>query len=178
MSRILLVESGSRSTAERFLRFLRDQGMQFQADVVTCYEGVPEGAGDGARAYSIIDYPGGAGREKLAAELRAAKHDTLVILCTAEPVMTKWKWYLVAKLSAKPLIVNENADFFWFDRNHWRTILHFALFRLGLTGGEAVPTLTRLAVLPFSVAFLVIYAGWVHARRRMRLFLTTRQALG
>ena len=30
--------------------------------------------------------------------------------------MTKWKWALAFRLPVKVLVVNENGDFFWFDR--------------------------------------------------------------
>ena len=47
--------------------------------------------------------------------------------------MTKWKWALALRLPVKVLVVNENGDFFWFDRANWRTIRHFVLFRAGLS---------------------------------------------
>jgi hypothetical protein len=170
MRRILLVESGSRQVAEQFLEHLRTvQKLDFTADVVTCYDGMPRHTGNKAQAFRVTSYPGGAGRNRLVAELASRSYDTLAILCTAEPIMTKWKWYLVARMRAKPLIVNENGDFFWFDRHQWKIILHFALFRMGLTGGEAVPTLTRLALLPLAAGYLLAYAAWVHGRRKLRI---------
>ena len=62
-----------------------------------------------------------------------------------------------------------NADFFWFDRGNWRAIVHFILFRADLTGGDAVRTLLRLAVFPLSIAYLLLYAAFVHTRRALRL---------
>jgi len=82
--------------------------------------------------------------------------------------MTKWKWYAAWKMPAKTLIINENADFFWFDRGNWRTIVHFILFRADLTGGDAVRTLLRLALFPLSIAYLLLYAAFVHTRRVLR----------
>ena len=69
--------------------------------------------------------------------------------------MTKWKWALAAQVPAKLFVVNENGDFFWVDYTNWRIIVHFFLFRAGLTGAEAVPTLTRLALFPFTLLFLL-----------------------
>jgi hypothetical protein len=48
-------------------------------------------------------------------------------------------------------------------------MLHFALFRAGLTGGDAVTTITRLVMFPFTVLFLLLYAGLVHLRRKARV---------
>jgi hypothetical protein len=89
--------------------------------------------------------------------------------------MTKWKWALAAHVPAKLFVVNENGDFFWADYSNWKIIIHFLLFRAGLTGADAVPTLTRLALFPFTLAFLLLYAGVAHLRRKLRL-LTDRQA--
>ena len=83
--------------------------------------------------------------------------------------MTKWKWALAAQIPAKLFVVNENGDFFWVDYTNWRIIVHFFLFRAGLTGAEAVPTLTRLALFPFTLLFLLAYASWVQLRRKMRM---------
>ena len=58
------------------------------------------------------------------------------------PIMTKWKWVLVQpRLPAKVFVINENGDYFWLDRGHSRAILHFALFRAGLTGSGAARTI-------------------------------------
>jgi len=70
---------------------------------------------------------------------------------------------------AKVLIVNENADYFWLDWGHWRTIGHFVLYRAGLTGASVVPTLARLLFFPVTLAYLLLYTGAVHFRRRIRM---------
>ena len=83
--------------------------------------------------------------------------------------MTKWKWALAGRLRSKLFILNENADYFWFDWSHWRIMLHFMLFRAGLTGSAAIPTIARLLFFPVSLAYLLLYAGAVHLRRRLRI---------
>lgn len=168
LDRVLLVESGSRSIAEAVLPQLFQRAPQMQCDVLTCFGGRPAGLKDDARVYSVLDYPDAASREKLFAQLRQNGYGVVAILCSAEPIMTKWKWAVAWKVVGKVLIINENADFFWFDRTNWRLILHFILFRADLTGGDAVRTLLRLALFPLSVAYLVFYAGAVHLRRRLR----------
>ncbi len=95
-------------------------------------------------------------------------YELVGVLCTGEPIMTKWKWWLAWKLPSKVFIANENADFFWCDWSHFHVVWNFAMDRAGLTGGAAVPALARLLFLPFTVLFLLTYAGSVHLRRRVR----------
>jgi hypothetical protein len=167
--RVLIVESGSRIIAETFLSKLYERAPRAQVDLLTCFAGTPAGfrALQGT-VYSVLDYPDSATRDKLFAELAAKAYSVTGIVCSAEPIMTKWKWATVAKVKAKVLIINENADFFWFDRGNWRAIVHFVLYRADLTGGDAVRTLLRLALFPLSLSYLMVYAGWVHARRALR----------
>ena len=40
--------------------------------------------------------------------------------------------------------------------------------RAGLSGADAVRTLTQLVVFPFTVAYLLLYAAWVHATAAVR----------
>jgi hypothetical protein len=44
----------------------------------------------------------------------------------------------------------------------------FLVYRLGLTGSAAVPALVRLACFPVTLAWLLLYAGTVHLRRKLR----------
>jgi len=114
-SRILLIESGSRNLIEGVIPFLRAGfGESLEVDVVTCYPGSPRGC-DG-EVFRIGDYGGGAeGRGRLLAALAARNYRLAGMICSAEPIMTKWKWWLAARLPSKFLILNENGDYFWFD---------------------------------------------------------------
>jgi hypothetical protein len=164
--RILLVESGSRHLIERALPSLRrTYGEPVPVDLVTCYTGTPEGIGE---VHRVADHRGGDGRRKLYRALAANEYSILGIVCSAEPIMTKWKWAIAARLPAKVFVINENGDYFWLDRGHWRAILHFALFRAGLTGSGAARTLARLLVFPFTLSYLLLYASTVHIRRGWR----------
>jgi hypothetical protein len=168
VSRILLVESGSRSIIERVLPAVRSMfGSGVETDLVTCYQGQPEGFA--GRVFRIDDYGGAAGRRALFSDLAARRYAAAGILCAAEPIMTKWKWWLAWRLPAKIFVINENADFFWLDRCRWRTVLHFALYRAGLTGSGAIPALARLVFFPVTLVYLLLYAAAVHLRRRMRM---------
>jgi len=167
LNRILLVESGPREIFEKLFPHLYPHCSAI--DLITCYGGTPPGF-DNTRGdvYHVSDYPGSESRAKLYSELRGRGYAGIGIICADLPIMTKWKWALAAKVPAKLFVVNENGDFFWADYTNWRIIVHFFLFRAGLTGAEAVPTLTRLALFPFTLAFLLMYAAWVHLRRKLR----------
>ncbi len=167
--RVLLVESGSRGLAEKLLPVLRrNHGEHVTVDLVTCYAGLPEGFPPESAIWQVSEYPGRAGLKRLCAELLARRHPVLGIICSGEPIMTKWKWALAARLPAKVFVVNENGDYFWVDYSNWRIIGYFALLRAGLAGPGALRGLARLAVFPFTLVYLLLYAGAVHLRRGLR----------
>jgi hypothetical protein len=167
--RVLLVESGSRQLLDNLLSGIYDFYPHMRADLVTCYAGAPEHF-EAARGciYRVTDYPDRAARQRFFAELKANRYDALGIICSAEPIMTKWKWALAARVPAKVFILNENGDYFWLDRGHGSAVRHFVLFRAGLSGAGAVRTLARLAVFPFALVYLVLFAVTVHLRRKLR----------
>ena len=168
-SRILLVESGSRYLLEGLIPGIRSTyGDDIFVDLVTCYPGLPEGFDTrNTTVYRVTDYRGSAGRGRLYRELAANRYSIMGIICSAEPIMNKWKWMLMARLPVKVFILNENGDYFWVDYAHWSVIRHFALFRAGLAGAGAVRTLARLALFPFTLLFLLSYAVVVHLTRRV-----------
>ncbi len=167
-ARILLIESGSRELIERILPVLeRLWGERLAIDLVTCYAVAP--AGFAGRVFNVNDYGGAAGRRRLLADLRAREYTLTGLLCSAEPVMTKWKWWLGARLPTKIFVINENADIFWLDWGHAGVIWQFILDRAGLTGPGAVVSLARLVFFPLTLTYLLLYAGYVHLRRRLRL---------
>lgn len=168
-SRILLIESGSRHLIERVIPFLRTGlGDQIQIDLLTCYPGVPQGV-DG-KVFRVTEYGGASGRHKLLSDLAARHYGITGMICSGEPIMTKWKWWVGARLPSKFFIVNENGDFFWLDWWHRRNITGFITYRAGLTGAAAVPTLVRFLLFPFTLAYLILYAGAVHLRRKIGSF--------
>ena len=170
VSRILLVESGSRSLLEGLIPGVRQTwGNEIFVDLVTCYAGLPKGfSPENTTVYRVTDYRGPGGRSKLYRELARNKYSVAGIICSAEPILTKWKWVLAARLPAKVFVLNENGDYFWFDYGHWDIIRHFALFRAGLAGPDAVRTLSRLALFPFSLLFLLSYAAAAHLGRQFQ----------
>ena len=166
-SRILLIESGPREVIERVILHMRDLfGQDVEIDLVTCYAGEP--AGFRGRVYNVNNYGGGAGRDALWADLAPRKYCATGVVCAALPIMTKWKWWLAFKVPAKVFIINEGADYFWLDRGHLRQLRRFMTFRLGLTGAAAAPALVRLVFFPVIFTWLLLYAGTVHLRRKLR----------
>jgi len=167
LTRVLLVESGSRDISARVINLLRGlQADHMEIDLVTCFSGVPEGFT--GRVYHVADYAGAEGRRRIYAELAGRQYLLAGIVCSGEPIMTKWKWMLAARLPVKLFVINENADFFWADWGHWRNITRFALFRAGMTGASAVPALARLVCFPLTLAYLLLFAGTVHLMRKIR----------
>jgi len=167
-TRILLIESGSRGLIDAALVTLKRMwGERLEIDLVTCYAVPPTGFG--GRVFNVNDYGGPAERNRLLAALLAREYAITGVLCSAEPIMTKWKWWLGAKLPAKIFVINENADIFWLDWGHASEIRRFIADRAGLTGPGAAVSLARLVFFPVTLGYLLLYAGYVHLRRRLRL---------
>jgi hypothetical protein len=168
-SRILLVESGSRELFEKLLPVLYRTHAEMICDLVTCYAGAPKNfREDQGAVYRVADYPAGDARQRFYKELGANGYNVVGIICSAEPIMTKWKWMLAARLPGKVFVVNENGDYFWMDHSNLANIRYFILFRAGLTGSGAVRTLARVVLFPFSLLYLILYALTVHLRRILR----------
>lgn len=167
--RVLLVESGSRYLCEQFLPVIYSQGGHTnRVDLLTCFAGLPAGFNPANGAvYRTSDYNGRSARRALYRRLAENGYTTLGIICSGEPIMTKWKWALVYNIPAKVFILNENGDYFWLDRANWRTAVHFAAFRAGLSGAGAFTTLARIAVFPFTLLYLLLFAAFVHIRRKV-----------
>jgi hypothetical protein len=168
VSRILLVESGSRCLIEGVISSLRETyGEEIFIDLVTCYAGLPKGfAAQKTVVFKVSDYRGRAGRAQLYRELGRNRYSVMGIICSAEPILAKHKWVLAARIPAKIFVLNENGDYFWVDYGHWGIIRHFALFRAGLVGSDAVRTVSRLALFPFALLYLLVYTGVAHLGRR------------
>lgn len=168
--RILFIESGSRSLSEGVIASLYRLWPGVPIDLVTCYGGLPEGFHPETAVFRVTDYVTRESRKELLGILRARGYATGIMICSAEPIMTKWKWMLALRVPAKFLIVNENGDCFWLDRENVGVVRVFILVRMGLYGAGAIRTLGRLLIFPFSLMFLLMYAFIAHARRRLRLF--------
>jgi hypothetical protein len=171
LERVLLVESGSRHILEKGLPVFRSiyRG-PFQADLLTCLPGLPQGLDPAAtNVFSVTQCRSAAERRRLLFELRARRYSVVAVICSDEPVMTPWKVAAAAVLPAKIVVFNENADFFWVDWAHRKTLRQFLSYRAGLLEESAPRKIAQLAAFPFLLAYLLLYAGCVHARRAWRL---------
>jgi hypothetical protein len=167
---ILLVESGSRAIVEKVIPGLRQVwGNDIPIDLVSCFAALPDGfRPETTTVYRVSDYKGRAGRRKLYRELAARRYSLMGIICSGEPLMTKWKTALLWKVPAKAFVINENGDYFWLDRMHFKPIRQFVLLRAGMAEAGAVRMLARMILFPFTFLYLLLYATAVHARRALR----------
>jgi hypothetical protein len=172
-TRILLIESGSRSILEGTIAHLQSGwGEGMPLDLVTCYAGLPTGLPENTKVFQVADYATPELRRALLTELRNRDYAYAGMICAAEPIMNKWKWWLAAQVPAKFFVINENGDYFWLNRKNIKAIRSFVLYRLGLSGAGALRTIGRLLAFPFSVLYLILYAAVAHLRRFFRLKLT------
>ena len=104
-------------------------------------------------------------RARLLQRVRESGVTVVAMICSDEQIMTRWKWWLAAKLPAKILIINENSDYFWLDTAQIGYLKRFALKRLGLSGKFAGRTAARAAAFPAVLAYLLTYAAIAHLRR-------------
>jgi hypothetical protein len=169
-TRILLIESGSRSILEGTIAHLQSGwGEGMPMDLVTCYAGLPAGLPPNTDVFHVADYGTPELRSKMLRELRTRDYAYAGMICAAEPIMNKWKWWLAIRVPAKFFVINENGDYFWLNRKNLKAMRGFVLVRLGLSGAGAVHTLGRLLAFPFAVLYLLLYAGTAHLRRFLRL---------
>ena len=170
LDEVLVVESGPREVAEKFLRHLYLVQQSRRVDLVTCLPS-PPGAFDAQRGvcYSIHDAEYAGKRGALVRRLaKETQYSVLAMLCTGSPVMSKWKWAIATRTAAKTLIVNENADFFFLDWQHRHTAQRMISTRVGIGGDLHIGLLGEMALLPFTVAFLMLSTGWIQLRRLLR----------
>jgi hypothetical protein len=167
-TRVLLVESGSRGAFDTLVPLLYQiYGEAMELDLVTCHATTP--VGFRGRVYRVEDYSSPAARRQLFRELASRDYAALGILCSGEPIMTKWKWALAARLPAKVFVINEFAGFLWLDWGQARNLAAFPRVRFGLSGAAALPAVARLLLLPFTLIYLLLFAAIVHTKRRIRI---------
>lgn len=169
-ARLLVIESGPRDVAEAFLKHLYEVQKSERVDLLTCYAGAPQGF-DPQRGtvFSVHDPAAKNNRVAFIRRLLRGPYDVVAILCTGEPVLTKWKWVIALRVNAKVLVVNEHAGFFLLDWKHRRPAKMMLSLRLGLHQPVPLHVIGELFLVPFTITYLALYAGYVHARRALRL---------
>ena len=116
-----------------------------------------------------FNYPSRAGRRELVRELRSRRYDVLAIICSGEPYLTRYKFALAALIPAKVLVINEHADYFWFNRGSFGILCKLFAARAGLAGEGISRIVARIATFPFVLVFLLAFAARVHLMRQFRL---------
>lgn len=167
--RILVIESGPRKIADTFLQHLYEVQGSRHVDLLTCYPGAPKSFDAQCGAVYSVHHPDAKSDRSLFIRRLLAKQYTVVaILCTGDSILTKWKWVIALRTKAKLLVVNEFDGFFLVDRKHLRPAKMMLWIRLGLHQQVKLHLLGELLLVPFSIGYLALYAGWVHARRAVR----------
>jgi len=171
-TRVLFVESGSRAIAAKVLPFLYDRHAAETVDLITCFEGAPATFRDlQGNVRRSFHYPDRHSRRQLVRELRARRYDIIAMICSGEPYLAGYKLALAALLPAKILVINENADYFWFDRSSLRLIGKLFAARAGLDAEGSARTFAQIVSFPFALLVLLGFAARVHLMRQVRLIL-------
>lgn len=172
ISRVVLVESGSRAIVETAIPRLRAAfGPEVRFQVVTCFAGAPSALDGSSSIFRTQQFNDSPSRANLVKTLQSGGATVIAIVCSGESVMNRWKWWLAWKLPTKVLVINENADFFWFDSSNVQNLRRLAAVRLGVSGGLPGRAMVRLAMFPLMLIYLVAYAALAHTRRRWRLIV-------
>lgn len=175
---VLLIESGPRKVTETFLPFLYQVKGAEHVDVLTCYS-TPPAAFDFDRGvvYSVNDPAVRQDRAAFVNKLSSGPYTLLALMLTGSPVMAKWKWMLAFRSSARLIAVNEEAKYFglevWNHRSMARMMLQrmnpFADYTRDSLAAMIVQFLLGLFVAPFTLTYLLLYTGVLHARRALRI---------
>jgi hypothetical protein len=178
VSRVLFIESGSRSLSERFSPILRMVcGGAIDVDLLTC---LPPPEADSVimphRVYQSQTYPTNGARRRLLRELRANDYQVLVMLCEDSPVLLRWKWWLALRLPVKVLVANENADCYWLDMANWRSAKGMLAARHDLHGTGSLRALLEMMAFPVVLSWLLLYAFFAHTRRGFRVLFGLHRA--
>jgi hypothetical protein len=173
---VFLIESGSPDVSLRVVDKVRTIFPKARYHVLTCW---PETAhtprlppkGPYASLFRAADYPTTLDKLRLLLSLARRRWRVLVILCTGEQVLWRWKMLALVIFPSKILIANENADFFWLDWAHRRNLRQFIAVRGGVNRDEIAATILRAMVLPFTFLFLLLTALYLYTRRWRRLLM-------
>lgn len=168
-SDILMIESGSPEVAQRALARIRTLFPDARYHLCTCQPDAPNASY--TSVFRATDYPTTWKKLGLLSSFCRQGWNILVILCTGEPILLRWKIMALAMLPSKVLIVNEHADFFWLDWENRRTLRKLASIRWGVNLEEFFDTLLRALVFPVTLLILLVTAGHLYLRRGWRLLM-------
>ena len=170
LSRLLLIESGPRSVAEKVIPRLRESfGENVPVDLLTCRASEPKGlVGDNPnseRVWRVGNYDSVDSRWDLLCHICYKRYPVVGVLCAKSPIMFWWKLVALLTFPSKFIIVNENADYFSLDYAHLPNLRCLLFHRTDLQPTLAVHAIVRILTVPFALGYLLGYAAWVHLRR-------------
>lgn len=166
--RVLLIESGSRSVADRFLQYVYQLEDCGQVDVLTCFSTPPQAFRSQRGQVFLVTDPAIVGnRRQFLRTISSMPYDIVAVLNTGSGILRKWKWAITLLTQAKIVLVPENNGFIFADYGHF---LQFdvnvpRLKREQITGLHLAG---EVLLMPFVVLYLLLYAGGVHFRRTLR----------
>jgi hypothetical protein len=166
---VLFLESGSPEVARRVLERIRKLLPDARYHLCTCQTDVPPAVF--ASVFRASDYPAAWQKLSLLYSFRRRGWKILVILCTGEPILWRWKMLALVLLPAKVLVVNENADFFWLEWENRRTLRRLLENRWGVNRIRISRNFFRALVFPLTLLVLLATAGFLCLRRAWRLML-------
>ena len=169
---VLFIESGSREVAHQAWEGVQRIFPGARYHLLTCLPDPPSVRFD--TVFRASKYPSWWSKLCLLFSIRRKGWQVMVILCTGERILWRWKIVALALVPAKVLVVNENADFFWLHWGNWRTLRQLLAVRWGvnlleMNLGGLCSTAFRALVFPFTLLFLLFIAASLYTHRWWRL---------
>src|SRR5512140_1126536 len=147
--RVLLIESGSRHILEKAYPRVAALFPGATFALCTCFPGEPAPGGFES-VYRVSEREGAFAKLRLLAHLVVhAAPPVAAVISSTESVMSTWRAALFVLLPSKILVINEHADFFWFDWSNRKMIAKFLAARAGVDGFSALRTTCRVLAFPF-----------------------------
>lgn len=166
LRRVLLIESGSRSVADQFLRYLYQFKGCSQVDLLTCFSAPPEAFQSRYGRIFLVTDPAIAGnRQQFIRMIASTPYDVVAVLSTGSQILRNWKWAIALLTRAKILLVKQDVDYIFLDYGYLQRINAPRLRREQLT---RLRLFGEVLLMPFMILYLLLYAGRVHLGRLLR----------
>lgn len=169
-TRILLVESGTRTALERAMASMHRHFPAAQFDLCTCFPGLPQAA-PVQQVWRVTEARSVGAKLALARRIAATRPPIAALIFSGEPIMFNWKLLLLLLLPSKTIIINEHGDFFWLDRKHLSVLRSFVGARLGVGGDALFRAIFQVLLFPFVFVYLAGYAVVTYLARWTRLLV-------
>lgn len=166
--RVLLIESGTRTATERFLKYVYQLENCGQVDLLTCFSTPPQEFQSGrGKVFLVTDPAIAAHRQQFLRTITGSPYDIVAMLHTGGRILYKWKWIVALLTRAKILLVPEDRDFVFVDYSYF-TRFKVNMPRLRREQVTGIRLAGEALLVPFVVLYLLLYAGGIHFRRLLR----------